>query len=142
MRDAGAFLEWAQVFDNHYGTPKAAVEAALAQGRDVLFDIDWQGAQQLYQLASSDVVRLFIIPPSIAALEARLRKRDTDSDAVIAGRMQRARAEISHWDNYDYVLVNDDLEACFTQIRHILAAERLKRARLSGLVEFTRRLLS
>jgi guanylate kinase len=134
------FLEWAHVFDNRYGTPRAPVEKALAEGRDVLFDIDWQGAQQLYQQAGGDVVRVFIFPPSLDELERRLHARGTDSDAVISGRMARANSEISHWDGYDYVLVNDDVEQCFTQVKAILDAERLKRSRQTGLIGFVRSL--
>lgn len=136
----GEFLEWAHVFDNRYGTPRAPVEAMLASGRDVLFDIDWQGAQQLYQ-QEGDVVRVFILPPSIEELARRLRSRGTDSDAVIAARMDRAAAEISHWDGYDYVLVNDDIDRCFEQVRKILEVERLKRKRQTGLIGFVRSLL-
>jgi len=141
MVTAGDFLEYATVFGNRYGTPRAPVEAAMLAGRDVLFDIDWQGAQQLHQAAERDVVRVFILPPSIDELEHRLRARGTDDESVIEARMERARAEISHWDNYDYVLVNDDVEACFVQVQTILAAERLKRARQTGLVAFTRGLM-
>jgi guanylate kinase len=137
----GDFLEWAHVFGHRYGTPRAPVDAALHAGQDVLFDIDWQGAQQLHQAAERDVVRLFILPPSIEELEHRLRSRRTDSEEVIEARMARARAEISHWDNYDYVLVNNEIELCFAQIQTILIAERLKRARQTGLVEFTRTLM-
>lgn len=142
MVDAGDFLEWAHVFGNRYGTPRAPVEALLALGRDVLFDIDWQGAQQLHQAAGEDVARVFILPPSISELERRLRARGTDSDDVIAARMDRARAEIGHWSEYDYVLINTDVDACAADIRGILKAERLKRARQTGLVEFTRALMS
>ncbi len=134
------FLEWAHVFDHRYGTPKAPVIAELEAGRDVLFDIDWQGAQQLYQQEGGDVVRVFILPPSIAELEARLRSRATDSDAVIEARMARATAEIGHWDGYDYVLVNDDIEQCFLQVQTILDAERLRRSRQTGLIGFVRSL--
>jgi guanylate kinase len=134
----GELLEWAHVFGHRYGTPKAPVEVALAAGRDVLFDIDWQGAQQLYQEAGPDVVRVFILPPSIDELERRLRSRGTDSDAVIEDRMSRAKAEIGHWDGYDYVLVNEDIESCFEKIRQILAAERMKRRRQKGLIGFVR----
>ncbi|MBU6206595.1 MAG: guanylate kinase [Alphaproteobacteria bacterium] len=141
MVSGGDFLEYATVFGNRYGTPRAPVEAALREGRDVLFDIDWQGAQQLHQAAERDVVRVFILPPSIAELEHRLRARGTDDEVVIEARMERARAEISHWDNYDYVLVNDEVAACFAQVQTILAAERLKRARQTGLVAFTRGLM-
>jgi guanylate kinase len=134
------FLEWAHVFGHRYGTPRAPVDAALAEGRDVLFDIDWQGAQQLYQRAGGDVVRVFIFPPSMTELDRRLRARGTDTEAVIQGRMSRAAAEISHWDGYDYVLVNDDVERCYADVAMILAAERLKRSRQTGLIGFVRRL--
>jgi guanylate kinase len=136
-----AFLEWAHVFGHRYGTPHGAVEKALADGRDVLFDIDWQGAQQLYQLAGGDVVRVFIFPPSMEELERRLTARGTDSQDVIDARMSRAAAEISHWDGYDYVLVNDDVESCFAKVQTILDAERLKRSRQTGLIGFVRGLL-
>ena len=123
-------LEHAHVFGHSYGTPRAAVEAAVRSGRDVLFDVDWQGAQQL---RNSDlgalVVTVFILPPSIAALEQRLRTRAQDSDSVIAGRMAKARDEISHWAEYDYVLVNDDLDLCYSRIGTIVAAERRRRDR-------------
>jgi len=138
----GDFLEWARVFGNRYGTPRAPVEALLAQGRDVLFDIDWQGAQQLHHAAGADVARVFILPPSIEELEHRLRARGTDADAVIAARMERARAEISHWSEYDYVLVNSDLNACFAQVHTILNAERLRLSRQTGMSEFTRGLMA
>ena len=132
------FLEWAHVFGHRYGTPRAQVEAMMESGKDVLFDIDWQGAQQLFQIAGGDVVRVFILPPSMAELRDRLEKRATDSAEVIDARMQRAAAEISHWDGYDYVLVNDDVDACFAQVKTILAAERLKRSRQTGLIGFIR----
>lgn len=136
-----AFLEWAEVFGNCYGTPRARIDEGLVEGRDVLFDVDWQGAQQLSQRAGDDVVSVFLLPPSIAALESRLRARGTDSEAVIAGRMERARAEISHWDAYDYVVVNDDIDRCFADVRTILHAERLKLARQRGMIEFVRDLM-
>lgn len=136
------FLEWAHVFDHRYGTPRGPVEAALAAGRDVLFDIDWQGAQQLYQRAGGDVVRVFIFPPSMAELERRLRHRATDSAEVIDRRMSRATAEISHWDGYDYVLVNDDVGRCYADVASILAAERLKRSRQQGLIGYVRKLMT
>jgi guanylate kinase len=136
------FLEWAHVFGHRYGTPRAPVEAALAAGRDVLFDIDWQGAQQLYQRAGGDVVRVFIFPPSMTELERRLRARATDSEEVIQGRMSRAAAEISHWDGYDYVLLNDDVDRCYADVQKILDAERLKRSRQQGLIGFVRRLMT
>lgn len=132
------FLEWAHVFGHRYGTPKAPVEAALAEGCDVLFDIDWQGAQQLYQEAGPDVVRVFILPPSIEELERRLLTRNTDSDEVISDRMARAKAEIGHWDGYDYVLINDEVSACFEKVSQILTAERMKRRRQKGLIGFVR----
>lgn len=134
------FLEWAHVFGHRYGTPHAPVEEMLAQGRDVLFDIDWQGAQQLHQIAGGDVVRVFIFPPSLEELERRLRGRATDSEDVIEARMSRAAAEIAHWDGYDYVLVNDDAQSCFESVKTILQAERLKRSRQTGLIGFVRSL--
>lgn len=140
MVAAGEFLEWAHVFNHRYGTPRAPVEAMLESGRDVLFDIDWQGAQQLYQ-QEGDVVRVFILPPSIEELERRLRTRGTDDDAVIRDRMDRAASEISHWDGYDYVLINDDVDRCFDQVRKILEVERLKRKRQTGLIGFARSLM-
>ncbi|WP_271078577.1 guanylate kinase [Aurantiacibacter sp. MUD61] len=141
MVEAGELVEWAKVFGNNYGTPKAQIKAGLKEGRDFLFDIDWQGTQQLYQRMETDVVRVFLLPPSIEELEGRLRGRGTDSDDVIAGRMARARNEISHWDGYDYVVVNDDIDACFTKVKTILDAERMRRARQTGLVDFTRNLM-
>lgn len=135
------FLEWAHVFGHRYGTPRARVEDLLDAGKDVLFDIDWQGAQQLYQEAGPDVVRVFVLPPTMAELERRLRARNTDSDAVIAARMARAANEISHWDGYDYVLINDDVEGCFAEVMAILRAERLKRRRQIGLIGFARDLI-
>lgn len=129
MADRGEFLEHAMVFGNHYGTPRAPVEAMLIQGRDVLFDVDWQGARALHAAAPEDVVRIFILPPSMAELERRLHARNEDSDDVIRKRMARSLDEISHWEEYDYVLVNTLLEQTLAQIRQILAAERLKRAR-------------
>ncbi|SFR81433.1 guanylate kinase [Sphingomonas jatrophae] len=141
MAADGAFLEWAHVFDHRYGTPRAPVDAMLASGRDVLFDIDWQGAQQLFQQAGGDVVRVFILPPSVDELGRRLARRGTDSAEVVASRMARAASEISHWDGYDYVLINDDVERCFAQVRLILRAERLKRSRQTGLIGFARKLM-
>jgi guanylate kinase len=138
MVDNREFLEWAHVFDQRYGTPKAPVDAMLRSGRDVLFDIDWQGAQQLFQLMGGDVVRVFILPPSMKILHERLTNRGTDSIEVIDRRMARANAEVSHWDGYDYVLVNDDVEECFDCVHTILKAERLKRSRQTGLIGFIR----
>lgn len=142
MVEAGELMEWAHVFGHRYGTPKKAVMDMLKSGRDVLFDIDWQGAQQLYQQAGGDVVRVFILPPSVEELGRRLINRGTDDEDVIAGRMARAAAEISHWDGYDYVLINDDIEPCFAQVRTILEAERLRRSRQTGLIGFARKLMT
>jgi guanylate kinase len=141
MVSAGDFLEWAHVFGHRYGTPRGPVEAMLAEGRDVLFDIDWQGAQQLFQIAGGDVVRTFILPPSMEELHQRLLRRATDPIEVIDARMQRAANEVSHWDGYDYVLVNDDVEQCSAEVRTILEAERLKRSRQTGLIGFIRKLI-
>jgi guanylate kinase len=129
MADRNEFLEHAMVFGNHYGTPRAPVEAMLIQGKDVLFDVDWQGARALRAAEPMDVVGIFILPPSMAELERRLRARNEDSEDVIKKRMARSLDEISHWEEYDYVLVNTLLEQTLTQIKQILAAERLKRAR-------------
>jgi guanylate kinase len=141
MADAGEFLEWAHVFGNSYGTPKAQIKQGLKDGHDFLFDIDWQGTQQLYQRMETDVVRVFLLPPSLDELRRRLTSRATDSAEVIAARMERAQAEISHWDGYDYVVVNDDIDECFGKVVQILAAERLRRARQTGLVGFVRGLM-
>ncbi len=138
----GEFAEWAPVFDHHYGSPQAPIKSALREGRDVIFDIDWQGTQQLHAAMGEDLVRVFILPPSMKELERRLHERGTDSDEVIAGRMQRAAAEISHWAEYDYVLINEDMDACLADVRAILAAERLKRWRQAGLVSFVRDLVT
>ena len=135
-----SFFEWAEVFGHCYGTPKAHIREQLKRGEDFLFDIDWQGTQQLYQRAQGDVVRVFLLPPSIEELEQRLRSRGTDSDEVIRGRMERARAEISHWDAYDYVVINDDIETCFAKVKMILEAERMRRLRQTGLIDFVREL--
>ena len=137
----GDLLEWAQVFDHCYGTPKAQVKAGIREGTDFLFDIDWQGTQQLYQKLETDVVRVFVLPPSIDELRRRLTARGTDSADTIAARMARAQAEISHWDGYDYVVVNDDIDRCFARLVEILAAERLRRARQVGLISFVRELM-
>lgn len=139
MVAAGEMLEHAEVFGNLYGSPRGPVEAALAEGRDTLFDVDWQGGQQIRNSAlGADVVSVFILPPSIAALEARLNGRGQDSAEVIAGRMARARDEISHWGEFDYVLVNDDIDRTEGELRTILAAERLRRMRQPALTEFVR----
>lgn len=141
MVEAGEFYEWATVFGNCYGTPKAHIRDRLKAGGDVLFDIDWQGTQQLHQKAQADVVRVFILPPSLDELGRRLTGRGTDAPEVIAARMARAQAEISHWDGYDYVVINDDVDACFEKVREILAAERMKRTRQTGLIDFVRGLM-
>jgi len=138
MADENQLIEWAQVFDNFYGTPRAPVEAAIEQGRDILFDIDWQGAQQLSEKMKHDVVRVFILPPSVASLEQRLRSRAQDPDDVVRRRMDAAAAEISHWPEYDYVIVNSDLPTSMEGLTAILAAERLRRDRLNGLTAFVR----
>jgi guanylate kinase len=133
-------LEWATVFDNRYGTPRAPVEAALSAGQDVLFDIDWQGTQQLREKARADVVSVFILPPSAADLEKRLHSRAQDSAEVIRGRMSRASHEMSHWAEYDYIVINRDIDAAFAEVQSILKAERLKRERRTGLTTFVREL--
>ncbi|MEO0961277.1 MAG: guanylate kinase [Pseudomonadota bacterium] len=132
------FLEHAKVFDNYYGTPKAPVEEALANGQDVLFDIDWQGTQQLKQNAGADVVSVFILPPSTQELERRLHSRAQDSAEVVASRMSKAADEMSHWAEYDYIIVNQDIAQSSAQIRAILDAERLKRPRQTGLDGFVK----
>ncbi|HYK78727.1 MAG TPA: guanylate kinase [Micropepsaceae bacterium] len=140
MVHEGAFLEHATVFGNRYGTPAAAVEKMLGKGRDVLFDIDWQGAQQLAQKAKDDLVRVFILPPTRDELERRLRERAEDPPDVVARRMSEANNEISRWSEYDYVIVNDDIPKAQRQLEAIVAAERLNRQRQIGLVDFVRRL--
>jgi guanylate kinase len=142
MAEGGELLEWARVFENFYGTPRAPVEAAIAQGKDILFDIDWQGAQQLSEKMKQDVARVFILPPSAASLEERLRTRAQDSDDVVRRRMSQASAEISHWPEYDYVIVNTDLPTSMEGLTAILAAERLRRERLNGLTGFVRQMQS
>jgi guanylate kinase len=138
MVKQGELLEWAQVFGHRYGTPRAPVDAALAHGRDVLFDIDWQGTQQLREKADRDLVSIFVLPPSIPDLERRLRARAQDSDEVIHARMAKAADEMSHWAEYDYVVINSDIDRAFAQVQSILAAERLKRERQTGLSAFVR----
>lgn len=138
-RGSGELLEWAQVFDHFYGTPRGPVVEALEAGRDILFDIDWQGAQQVAESMAQDLVRVFVLPPSGPILEERLRTRAQDSDQVVADRMARASDEISHWGEYDYVIVNDDLDASSDALQSILIAERHKRERQMGLPRFVRR---
>ncbi|HEX7008300.1 MAG TPA: guanylate kinase [Alphaproteobacteria bacterium] len=135
-----ALLEHAHVFGHYYGTPRAPVEAALAQGRDVLFDIDWQGTQQLAQAARDDLVAVFVLPPSTAELERRLRARAQDSEEVVRSRMAKASDEMSHWREYDYIVINNSLDQSVADVRAILAAERLRRDRLIGLADFINRL--
>ncbi len=142
MRDSGELLEWAEVHGNYYGTPREPVEEALVAGSDVLFDIDWQGTQQLYEKMRSDVVSVFVLPPSADELKARLERRAEDSSSVIAERLRNAIAEISHWREYDYILVNRDLDKSFARLRSILTAERLKRVQLPDIEYFVDRLLA
>ncbi|MCF6274593.1 MAG: guanylate kinase [Robiginitomaculum sp.] len=138
MIEDGEFLEHAKVFDNYYGTPRALVEAALSDGKDVLFDIDWQGAQQLTQAAGDDLVKIFILPPSKRELETRLHTRAQDSAATIAKRMAKSESEMSHWAEYDYIIVNDDLDVAMEELRTIVAAERMKRRRQMWLGSFVK----
>ncbi len=140
MVAAGELLEHARVFGHRYGTPKAPVEAALAAGRDVLFDIDWQGTQQLRSNARDDLASIFVLPPTMAELEARLKTRAQDSDDVVAGRMAKAADEMSHWPEYDYIIVNREIGESVAEAQAILAAERLKRDRRTGLADFVNRL--
>ena len=141
MIDDNEFVEWAPVFGHRYGTPKAPVKQALRQGRDILFDIDWQGTQQLQAAMGEDLVSIFILPPSMQELDRRLRARGTDSDEVIQGRMRRAEGEIGHYGEYDYVLVNRDLDECLAEVQSIIRAERMRRNRLPYLADFVRRLV-
>jgi guanylate kinase len=141
MRQHNDLLEWAEVHGNGYGTPRKDVETSLADGRDVLFDIDWQGTQQIVKKAREDVVTIFILPPSMAELRSRLVRRAEDAPEVIAKRLGNARDEIARWEKYDYVIVNDDLGAAYESIKAILTAERLKRGRATGLKDFVDRLL-
>lgn len=142
MRDRGEFLEWALVFDNFYGTPREPVERALAEGRDVLFDVDWQGAESLRDEKKGDVVSVFILPPSGEALERRLNERAQDSPDVVEARMRGASNEIQHWHHYDYVVINHDVEQSLAALSAILAAERLRASRLTGLKDFVQNLLA
>jgi guanylate kinase len=140
MRDRGEFLEWAVVFDNYYGTTRKPVEDALAAGRDVLFDVDWQGAASLRDQAKTDVVTVFVLPPTAADLEQRLNERAQDSPEIVRRRMLGASNEIQHWDEYDYVVINHDIGCSVEAVRAILAAERLRRTRLTGLKQFVKTL--
>ncbi|KAB0266705.1 guanylate kinase [Microvirga brassicacearum] len=142
MRDRGDLLEWAQVHGNYYGTPRKPVEQALARGEDVMFDIDWQGTKQIVEKMRADVVSVFILPPSMEELKARLERRAEDVPEVIARRLRNAREEIAQWESYDYVLVNDDLDRTFGDLKSILAAERLKRERQIDMGGFVDTLLA
>ncbi|MFM2280285.1 MAG: hypothetical protein RLZZ444_2516, partial [Pseudomonadota bacterium] len=142
LRDSDALLEWAEVHGNFYGTPREEAEIALSEGRDMLFDIDWQGAQQLQEKMSADVVSIFILPPTMDELQSRLNRRAEDSAEVIATRLANARAEISHWLEYDYVVVNDDLDRAFSAVKSIVEAERLRRDRRHGLFDFVSELIA
>jgi guanylate kinase len=142
MRQHNDLLEWAEVHGNGYGTPRKEVEASLAAGRDVLFDIDWQGTQQIVKKARADVVTIFILPPSMAELRSRLIRRAEDAEDVIVKRLANARDEIARWSQYDYVIVNHDLQTAYEQIKAILTAERLKRSRAVGLGDFVDQLLT
>jgi guanylate kinase len=142
MRDTDELLEWAEVHGNYYGTPREPVEKALAAGRDMLFDIDWQGTQQLYSKMRSDVVSVFVLPPSASELKSRLERRAEDSGETITRRLRNAAQEIPHWNEYDYVLVNRDLDKSFVRLRAILTAERLKRVQKPGLEKFVAELLA
>lgn len=140
LKGDGEMLEWAEVHGNYYGTPRAPVEAALKAGKDMLFDIDWQGAAQVREKAGVDVVSVFVLPPSADELRARLERRAEDAPEVIAKRLRNAAVEIAHWEEYDYVVINDDLNRCFNEIRAILDAERLRRARRPAIGAFAERL--
>jgi guanylate kinase len=140
--EADEFAEWAYVFDHLYGSPKEPIKEALKDGRDTLFDIDWQGTQQLEYAFRTDLVRIFILPPSMKELERRLHARGTDSEEIIAGRMRRSASEIGHWAEYDYVLINEDMDKCLADVRAIIAAERLRRERQPYLLGFVRELVA
>lgn len=142
LRDRGDLLEWAEVHGNFYATPRAPVELALAEGKDILFDIDVQGTLQLYEKMRADVVSVFILPPSIAELQRRLNRRAEDEEAVIRRRLRTAETELAHWGDYDYVLVNEDIEKCFGELKQILAVERMRRHRRPHLEDEVRTLLA
>ena len=142
MIDNDEFLEYAKVFDNFYGTPRAPVETALARGFDIVFDIDWQGAQQLTQAAANDLVKIFILPPNMRELENRLRSRAQDSDDVIARRMSKSENEISHWAEYDYIIINEDISEAIEELTTIVNAERMKRPRQPWLGSFIKKLIT
>ena len=142
LRQTDALLEWAEVHGNFYGTPRDAVEAAMSEGQDMLFDIDWQGAQQLQEKMGGDVVSIFILPPSMAELQSRLHRRAEDTEEVIATRLANSRSEIEHWLEYDYIVVNEDLDSAFASVQAIVEAERLRRDRRPGLFQFVNGLLT
>lgn len=142
MREAGDLLEWAEVHGNFYGTPREPVEQAMHEGRDMLFDIDWQGARQLQEKMAADVVSIFVLPPSMTELQSRLHRRAEDSEEVIRTRLLNSRAEIEHWREYDYVIVNDDLDEAFGYVNSIVNAERIRRDRRHGLFDFVSGLLT
>lgn len=141
LRDTDALLEWAEVHGNFYGTPREPAERALAEGRDMLFDIDWQGAVQLNEKMRADIVSIFILPPTMAELKMRLRRRAEDSEETIETRLTNARVELEHWREYDFVIVNDDLDRAYAAVRSIVTAERLRRDRRPGLFDFVAGLL-
>ena len=141
LRDSDALLEWATVHGHCYGTPREPAEAAMADGRDMLFDIDWQGAKQLNEKMRADIVSIFILPPSVTELKSRLKRRAEDSDSTIETRLHNARTEIEHWREYDYVVINDDLDRAFASVKAIVAAERMRRDRRPGLFDFVSKLL-
>ncbi|MEM7701470.1 MAG: guanylate kinase [Pseudomonadota bacterium] len=142
MIEEDEFYEWAEVFGYRYGTPKGIIREGLKTGQDYLFDIDWQGTQQLKQKDDQDVVTVFVLPPSLTELRRRLESRNQDTAEVIDARMERARAEISHWAEYDYVVINDNIEDCFARVREVLDAERMRRTRQTGLIPFVRELMA
>ncbi|HTV67688.1 MAG TPA: guanylate kinase [Rhizobiaceae bacterium] len=141
LRGSEALLEWAEVHGNFYGTPREPAEKAMAEGRDMLFDIDWQGAKQLKEKMLADVVPIFILPPSMSQLKARLMRRAEDAEAVIAKRLKNARVELEHWREYDFIVINEDLDSAFAQVRAIVTSERLRRDRRPGLFQFVSKLL-
>ncbi len=141
MRDNGGLLEWAEVHGNYYGTPLEPVQKAMSEGRDMLFDIDWQGALQMFDTARADIVSIFILPPSMSELESRLVRRAEDASEVIAKRLKNSRTEMEHWSEYDYIIINDDLDKSFLEVKSILNAERLRKDRRIGLHEFVADLL-
>lgn len=141
LRDSDALLEWAEVHGNFYGTPREPVELAMAEGRDMLFDIDWQGARQLQEKMTADVVSIFVLPPTMTELQSRLHRRAEDTEEVIRTRLINSRSEIEHWREYDYIIVNEDLDTAFDAVQSIVKAERLRRDRRQGLFDFVRGLL-